>query len=230
MLGVLSARPRALAAAALAVLALWNVSFEGIYNSGVVAPRDQAITYDQLAVAQVDALRRRVVGAHGRLPPALWASAYERLGGAWLEDVGRPLGRIDIGREPAALPFLVGRGWYDPETEGDVTLRRSRGNGSWIRVPIRTVGDYEAVVRLRPELPAVPLRITFEVNREPVGIADVGPGWSEYRFQMPSRVLRRGLNDLGLIYSTTPRQARPEVPARNAAVAVDWIELSPARP
>jgi hypothetical protein len=86
------------------------------------------------------------------------------------------------------------------------------------------------VVRLRPELPDVPLRITFEMNREPVGIADVGPGWSEYRFQMPSRVLRRGLNDLGLIYSTTPRQARPEVPARNAAVAVDWIELSPARP
>ena len=132
VLAVVSPGLRAAAAVGLALLAVWNLSFEGIYNSGVVAPRDQAITYDQLAVAQVDALRRRVVGAHGRLPPALWASAYERLGGAWLEDVGRPLGRIDIGREPAALPFLVGRGWYDPETEGDVTLRRSRGNGSWI--------------------------------------------------------------------------------------------------
>ena len=230
VLGVLSARPRFLASSALAVLALWNVSFEGIYNSGVVAPRDQAITYDQLAVAQVDALRRRVVSQYGRLPPALWVFAYERLGGSWLDDVGRPLGRIDIGREPAALPFLVGRGWYDPETEGDVTLRRSRGNGSWIRVPIRAVEDYEAVVRLRPELPDVPLRLTFEVNREPVGTAEVAAGWSEYRFAVPSRVLRRGLNDLGLLYSTTPRQARPEVAGRNAAVAVDWIAFSPARP
>jgi len=230
VLAVLSPGLRTASAVGLALLALWNVSFEGIYNSGVVAPRDQAITYDQLASAQVDALRRRVVGAQGRLPPALWVSAYERLGGAWLEDVGRPRGRVDIGREPPALPFLVGRGWYDPETEGDVTLRRSRGNGSWIRVPIRTVGDYEAVVRLRPELPDVPLRLTFEVNREPVGTADVAAGWSEYRFAVPSRVLRRGLNDVGLIYSTTPRQARPEVAARNAAVAVDWIELNPARP
>jgi hypothetical protein len=230
LLGVLSARPRALAAAALALLALWNVSFEGIYNSGVVAPRDQAITYDQLAVAQVDSLRRRVVNAHGRLPPGLWVFAYERLGGLWLDDVGRAPGLVDLGSEPASLPFLVGRGWYDPEAEGGVTLRRSRGNGSWIRVPIRELGDYEAVVRLRSELPDVPLRITFEVNREPVGSADVGAGWGEYRFPVPSRFLRRGLNDLGILYSTTPRQVRPEVAARNAAVAVDWIAFSPARP
>jgi hypothetical protein len=230
VLGVLSARPRALAAAALAVLALWNVSFEGIYNSGVVAPRDQAITYDQLAVAQVDALRRRVVNADRRLPPALWVFAYERLGGLWLDDVGRSRGVVDLGNEPAALPFLVGRGWYDAETEDGITLRRSRGNGSWIRVPVREIADYESVVRLRPELPDVPLRITFEVNREPVGTADVGAGWAEYRFTVPSRVLRPGLNDLGLIYSTTPRQARPDVAGRNAAVAVDWIAFSPARP
>ena len=230
VLGALAPRRRALAAVALALLALWNVSFEGIYNSGVVAPRDQAITYDQLAAAQVDALRRRVVNGHGRLPPALWVFAYESLGGSWLDDVGRPPGRLELGQEPAAWPFLVGRGWYDPEREGDSTLRRSRGNGSWIRVPIRKVEDYEAVVRLRPELPDVPLRITFEVNREPVGVADVRAGWSEYRFAVPSRVLRRGLNDLGIIYSTTPRQARPEVAARNAAVSVDWIELAPVRP
>lgn len=230
VLAVLSVRVRVLAAAALAVLALWNVSFEGIYNSGVVAPRDQAITHDQLAVAQVDALRRRVVSGYGRLPPALWVFAYERLGGLWLDDVGRSRGLIDLGSEPAALPFLVGRGWYDAETEGGVTLRRSRGSGSWLRVPIREVEDYEAVLRLRPELPDLPLRITFEVNREPVGSADVAAGWSEYRFTVPSRVLRRGLNDLGIIYSTTPRQARPEVAARNAAVAVDWIALRPARP
>jgi hypothetical protein len=230
VLGVLSDRPRALAAAALAVLALWNVSFEGIYNSGVVAPRDQAITYDQLAVAQVDALRRRVVNAHGRLPPALWVYAYERLGGLWLDDVGRSRGLVDLGSEPAALPFLVGRGWYDPEREGDVTLRRSRGPGSWLRVPLSAAGDYEVAVRLRPEMTDVPLRVTLEVNREPVSAVDVTPGWSEYRFAVPSRLLRSGLNDLGLLYSTTPRTARPAAGGRNAAVAVDWVELRRVRP
>jgi hypothetical protein len=215
----------------LAVLALWNVSFEGIYNSGVVAPRDQAITYDRLAVAQVDSLRRRIVALHGRLPPALWVFAYDRLGGTWADEGERSLdGRIDLGSEPADMPFLVGRGWYDPEREGDITFRRSRGPGSWVRVPIRRTADEEAVVRLRPELPEVPLRITFEVNREPVGSADVAAGWSEYRFAVPARLLRRGLNDLGIIYSTTPRQARPEVASRNAAVAVDWIALRPVRP
>jgi hypothetical protein len=231
VLAALSTRGRALAAAGLGVLALWTLSFEGIYNSGVVAPRDQAITYDRLAVAQVDSLRRRIVALHGRLPPALWVFAYDRLGGTWADEGERPLdGRIDLGSEPADMPFLVGRGWYDPEREGDITFRRSRGPGSWVRVPIRHAADDEAVVRLRPELPEVPLRITFEVNREPVGSADVAAGWSEYRFAVPARLLRRGLNDLGIVYSTTPRQARPEVASRNAAVAVDWIELRPVRP
>ena len=231
VLAALSGRVRALAAAALAVLALWTLSFEGIYNSEIVAARDQAITYDRLAAAQVDSLRRRLVTLHGRLPPALWVFAYDRLGGTWADQADRSLGgRIDLGTEPAELPFLVGRGWYDPESEGDITFRRSRGPGSWVRVPIRRTADYEAVVRLRPELPDVPLRVTFEVNREPVGSADVVAGWSEYRFAVPARVLRRGLNDLGLVYSTTPRQARPEVAGRNAAVAVDWIALRPVRP
>ena len=231
VLAALSARGRALAAAGLAVLALWTLSFEGIYNSGVVAPRDQAITYDRLAVAQVDSLRRRMVALHGRLPPALWVFAYDRLGGTWADEGERSLGgHIDLGSEPADMPFLVGRGWYDPEREGEITFRRSRGPGSWVRVPIRHPADEEAVVRLRPELPEVPLRITFEVNREPVGSADVGAGWSEYRFAVPARVLRRGLNDLGIVYSTTPRQARPEVASRNAAVAVDWIALRPLVP
>jgi hypothetical protein len=58
----------------------------------------------------------------------------------------------------------------------------------------------------------------------------VAAGWGEYRFAIPAARLRAGINDLGLLYSTTPRQARPGVAMRNAAVAVDWIDLKPARP
>jgi hypothetical protein len=229
-LGALPRGGRRLAAAAMAGLALWTLSFEGIYNSGVVAPRDQAITYGQLAGAQAESLRRTVVARYGRVPDAAWRLAYEATGGTWLDGSARSLqGRIDLGAEPPALPFLVVRGWYDPQVEDGVTLRRSRGPGSWLRVPIRSATDSVAEVRLRPELPDVPLRVSLEVNREPVGAADVTPGWNVYSFPVPASVLRAGgLNDLGLVYSTTPRAARPAYVGRNAAVAVDWITLRPA--
>src|SRR5438552_1115845 len=191
-LGSLDRRLRPAAAGALALLALWTLSFEGVYNSGVVAPRDQAITYGELAAAQADALRRRVVALDGKIPARAWALAYGALGGTWVDGGRRSLGgRIDLGAEPPDMPFLVGRGWYDPQTEDGVTLRRSRGRGSWLRVALRAPADDEAVVRLKPEVPGLPLRVTFEVNRQPLGTAEVRAGWSEYTFAIPAAVLRR---------------------------------------
>ena len=222
-LAALPRHARPVSAVALALLALWNVSFEGIYNSGVVAARDQAITYRELARAQRDALRRKVVALDRRIPGPMWALGYDVLGGTWLDEGRRSLeGRVDVGAEPRDLPFLIGRGWYEPEAEGTVTFRRSRGRGSWLRVPLRDAADAEIVVRMRPE---VPTAVTFEVNREPLGTVELRPGWSEYTFAVPSRVLRRGLNDLGLIYSVTPRESDPARPRGNAAVAVDWIRF-----
>jgi hypothetical protein len=56
------------------------------------------------------------------------------------------------------------------------------------------------------------------------------PGWAEYAFAIPADRLRPGLNDIGLAYSATPREARPGEAGRNAAVAVDWLTLEPAVP
>jgi hypothetical protein len=44
-------------------------------------------------------------------------------------------------------------------------------------------------------------------------------------FGVPRGALRRGLNDLALRYSTTPREAVPGYRGKNAAVAVDWLRL-----
>ncbi len=226
-LAALQGGMRRLAAVAVAVLALWTLSFEGVYNSGVVVPRDQAIPYGRLAAAQADQVRRKVVASYGRVPDRLWRIAYDAAGGTWAGGGRGAIGRLDLGAEPPEMPFLVARGWYDPQTEDGVTLRRSRGPGSWLRVPIRDPVDSVAVLRLRPELPDVPLRVTLEVNREPVAAVNVVPGWSEYLFAIPASRLRVGLNDVGLVYSTTPRAARPGFGGRNAAVAVDWIALRP---
>lgn len=227
-LAFLRARPLAALGAGLAALVAWNLPFEGIYNSEMVARRDQAISLERLAPAQVDWAWRRLLALHGRLPATLWAIAYDNLKGVWLDEGPRSLdGRIDVGSEPLELPILIGRGWYPPESEDGVSFRRSRGRGSWMRVPVRTPADYRAVLRVRPEIPELPVRLTFEVNRRPVGTADLAPGWAEYAFAIPADHLRPGLNDLGFAYSSTPRQARPGEPGRNASVAVDWLTLEP---
>lgn len=227
-LALLRARPLAVLGAAMAALAAWNQSFAWVYNSELVARRDQAVSLDRLAPAQVEWAWRRLLGLHGRLPPTLWALAHDNLKGIWLDEGPRSLGaRIDLGNEPPDLPLVIGRGWYQPEIEGAVSFRRSRGRGSWIRVPIRTPATYRAVLRVRPEMADLPVRLTFEVNRQAVGTADLVPGWSEYGFLIPTHLLQPGLNDIGLAYSSTPRQARPGVPGRNAAVAVDWLVLEP---
>src|SRR5262249_60177847 len=106
-------------------------------NSGVVAPRDQAIPYGQLAVAQAGSFRREVVGLYGRLPDRLWRLAYGAAGGTWVGAGPRALTRLDLGAEPTEMPFLVGRGWYDAQGEGNVTLRRARGPGARLRRPPR---------------------------------------------------------------------------------------------
>jgi hypothetical protein len=224
-LSFLRRHPLVAPAGALALLAAWTISFEGVYNSGMVARRDEAIGLERLAQGQVDAAWRRLLALHGRVPDRVWVLAYDNLKGVWLDEGPRTLGgRVDLGSEPPDFPILVGRGWYDPETEGAVTLRRSRGRGSWLRVPLREPADYEAAVRLRPEVPVGPLELTFEVNGQAVGTTAVtGADWSEHAFAISAALLRPGLNDIGLAYSTTPREARPGQPGRNAAVAVDWV-------
>ncbi len=225
-LAFLRARPLTVLGAVLAALVAWNQAFQWSYNSETVARRDQAVSLDRLAPAQVEWAWRRLLALHGRLPPRLWALAHDNLKGIWLDEGPRSLGgRIDLGSEPPDLPVVIGRGWYQPESEGGVTFRRSRGRGSWIRVPVRTAADYRAVLRVRPEIPDLPVRLTFEVNRQALGTADLVPGWSEYTFLVPTDLLRPGLNDIGLAYSSTPREARPGVPGRNAAVAVDWLTM-----
>ncbi len=225
-LAFLRARPFLTLVPGVAALTVWNLAFERIYNSESLARRDQAVSLDRLAPAQLEAAFRWLLALHGRLPPTVWALAYDNLKGIWLDEGPRSLrGRIDLGAESPELPLVIGRGWYGPEAEAATTFRRSRGRGSWLRVPIRTPAAYRAVLRLRPEM-GEPLTLTFEVNRQVAGTAALLPGWAEYSFPVPAHLLRPGLNDLGLAYSSTPRESRPELPGRNAAVAVDWVMLA----
>jgi hypothetical protein len=226
-------RPLVPVAAALAALALWNLNFEYLYNSEAVAPKWQEVSLEELSRAQADLAGRAVLSWEGRLPRRLWFLLYENVKGVWLDEGARSLGGvIDLGNEPASLPAVVGHNWYPPETSGETSYRCSRGRRSWLRVPLRTVGDFEATLRLRAEHADLPVTVTVEVNGQEVGQTSAPAAWGDYVFQIPAALLHEGLNDVALVYSASPRPDLPGYQGRDSAVAVDFLRLrrTSARP
>jgi hypothetical protein len=217
-------RPLVPLAALVLGLVVWNRQLASIYQSEAVAAKGQAITLDRLLPAQVDLATRRLAATRS-LPAPLWTVLYDNLRGLWLDDQAGPLrGEIDLGREPD-LPGLVGDGWFPAEIEEGVTLRRSRGRRSWLRLPIRWPADTRVCVRARPEYDSVPVALRVEVNGRLSEPVPLGPGWNDYEIAVPGTAWRTGFNDVALVYSTTPRETIPDFHGRNAAVAVDRVWL-----
>lgn len=224
-------RPLVPVAALLAVLAVWNLNFEYVYNSGLLATKSQAVSLDALAGAQADLAWRAVASWERRLPRRVWLLLYENVRGVWLDEGPRSLGGvIDLGDEPPDLPQVVGHNWYEPETEGETTFRRSKGRRSWLRIPIRTVGDFEATLRLRAEQPELPVTVKIEVNGQAVGETAAPPSWGDYALSIPASALRPGLNDVALVYSASPRADLPGYRGKDASVAVDFVRLRRTSP
>jgi len=217
-------RPLVPVVAGLALLALWNLQFEYVYNSGLVAGKSGAVDLDRLAAAQLDVAHRRLVRWHGRIPAALWVLAHDNLNGVWIDEGTRSLrGVIDLGREPEDLPLVVGHGWYEPEQEGATDFRRSKGWRSWLRVPVRTASPVRMTVRARRGVPELPVRLRVEVNGVPAGEWDLPGEWTDLDFAVPETAVRRGLNDVALLFSATPRRDVPGYHGKDAAAAVDFV-------
>jgi hypothetical protein len=224
-------KPLVPVAAILTSLTLWNLNFEYVYNSGLLAPKSQAVSLDAVAAAQADLAWRAVAGWENSLPRGVWLLLYENVKGVWLDEGPRSLGgTIDLGSEPPDLPIVVGHNWYPPEAEGETTFRRSKGRRSWLRVPIRTEGDFEGTLRMRAEQPDLPVRVAIEVNGRRVGETTASQGWSDYSFAIPATALHPGLNDLALVFSASPRADLPGYRGKDAAVAVDWLRLRRTTP
>lgn len=222
----LRGRPLVPVACFLTLLIVWNLQFAYIYNSELVARKDQAVSLDRLTAAQLDVVFRRLVRQSERLPPRLWTVLYDNLKGVWLHEGSRSLnGRVDLGDEPVWLPILVGRGWYDPEREDGTSYRRSRGRRSWLRLPIRRPRDFQAVLRGRLEFTEEPVKLELAVNGLPLSRVELSPGWRDYSFLVPASSLRSGLNSFLFTYSVTPRQADPKFHGKNTVIAVDYLKL-----
>jgi hypothetical protein len=105
-------------------------------------------------------------------------------------------GRIDVGRGPTAV--LVGRGWAAPEEREGRWLRRTQGQRSTLRVPLRRPADLVVTVRARPDGVTSGASLGLTVNGIAGGERPLVPGWSDYAFPVPASVWRAGTNRLRL--------------------------------
>ena len=222
----LERRPLAPVAAALALLIVWNQQLAYIYNSEMVAGKGQAVSLERLAPAQVDVLARRVVRLSDRLPRRVWVLLYDNLRGVWLDEGPRSLGgNVDLGdAEPDGFPIL-GHGWSEPVRDGASSFRYSNSRRSWLRLPVMTPGDFDVTLRIRAAFAGAPVAVSLEAGGESVGPAALSSEWQEVTLRLPARLLAPGVNDLAVVYSTTPADVDPAFRGRNAAAAVDWIRF-----
>jgi hypothetical protein len=205
VVAVLRARPLVPVAALLGALVLWNVQFAAIYNRRLVAPKDQPITLDRLAAAQADLLYRDLLEWHDRVPRGLWVVAYDNLKGIWIDEGRSMKGVVDLGQDNRDLPFLVAEGWLAPESDGDVRFRRARGKRAFLRVPVRTPGEFRVVARARSLAGDRPVPIGLDVNGTLAGQATAPPSWSDLEFEVPRSAVVPGINLL-LLTATPPAE------------------------
>ncbi|MGH9318469.1 MAG: hypothetical protein ACRD3V_01055 [Vicinamibacteria bacterium] len=225
---VLRRRPMVLLSTAVVLLIAWNLRFAHIYNSMMVGTRNDALTLDRVAEAQVELSYRQLVEWHSWMPSALWVVLYDNLKGVWLDDGARSLkGMVDLGEEPEGYFPLVGDGWFKPEFEGRTSFRRSRTRRSRLTVPLREGKDCIVEVRARSEVESDAVDARLHVNGTNVGSVRLTEGWTVYSFEVSKSVLRPGLNELAFVYSDTPRTLDRSFRGKNAVWSVDWVRFLP---
>ena len=227
IIAALRRRPMWLIGGAMLGLAMWNAQLAYIYNSMMVATRDDALTFDKVAEAQVELVYRRLLRAHRWMPSPVWVVLYDNLKGVWLHDGSRSFGGlVDLGEEPEGFYPLVGDGWFVPEFEDRISFRQSRGRRSWLTLLIRNPKDYVLTFRARREVEDFPVSARVDINGNALGELDLVAGWSTYRLEVPESVLLPGVNQL-FFYPETPRRRLPGFRGRNTVMSVDWISLEP---
>lgn len=208
-------------------LALWNQQLTVIFRGRHLGGREDPVTLDRLAGAQVESFYHGWLAGESRLPRWLFVVGYDNLKGIWLDE-GRSLnGRVDLTLPDAEqpLPFLVGEGWLTPTQKEGVAFRRSRGPRSAIRVPVYSPGDFRMRLRARSVLGGVDVPIALEVNGHGAGQQVARPEWGDLAYDIPASSLSSGLNTLAFEYGLTRRDLEPGNRGLNSAVAVQDVRF-----
>jgi 4-amino-4-deoxy-L-arabinose transferase-like glycosyltransferase len=118
---------------------------------------------------------------------------------------------------------FMGGGWTEPHADG-VTVRVTRAERAYVRLPLPEKRPYDLVLRIDPVTPRSPERVDVLFNTRLVGRLQLSSNperVGSYKIRVTPEMQRRWSNSLVLIPSAT-------VPAGAAGARFGWIE--PAAP
>jgi hypothetical protein len=135
---------------------------------------------------------------------------------------------IDFGLEETDM--YRGEGWSWNEEMGGVSANWATAHQARVFIPLRQEGDYKLTLVALPfsYQGAPPQKVQVMMNGHPVSELSLTANWAPYEVDMPSTVIRYGLNELTLHFShlASPQDVLPESSDQRAlAVAVDYVKF-----
>lgn len=138
--------------------------------------------------------------------------------------------RLDFG--PQGRGFFLAKGWWPPESSGDIGFAWSAGSEStlafYLPDPWPLTLELSALPFRAPSLP--PQTMAVHVNGQRVGEVALQDGWRSYRLPLPARALKPGINTIRFVYGVVVSPAgivAESIDRRQLAVAFDRLELIP---
>ena len=135
---------------------------------------------------------------------------------------------IDFG--PEETEMYRGEGWAWNEEIGGVSANWATAQQARVFVPLRQGGDYKLTIAALPfsYQGAPPQRVNIAMNGHLLSELSLTANWAPYEVDIPSTVIRYGLNELTLHFShlASPQDVLPgSSDQRTLAVAVDYVKL-----
>jgi hypothetical protein len=135
---------------------------------------------------------------------------------------------IDFGLEETEM--YRGEGWSWNEEIGGVSANWATAQRARVFIPLHQEGDYKLTIAALPfsYQGAPPERVNITMNGHLVSELALTANWAPYEVDIPSTVIRYGLNELTLHFSqlASPQDVLPEnLDQRTLAAAVDYVKF-----
>jgi hypothetical protein len=235
-------------AAALAVLAVWNIALMAAAQSGEVRI-GETVSFDRAWGSQARFVHRWF-GNPFTYPASLVFALrngvspgeYDLLRtNRYLADPLQPYGRVDIGAPDTtgagtADEWLLGEGWHAPERDGPITFRWA-ASPALVRIPLDHAETLRVQVRIHAfAYPgAAPQTVSIVVNDVPASAAAcaalaVPADWQTVECTVDKAAWRAGVNrvELRFAYAQRPVDVGVGSDTRPLAAAIDWVRVTQA--
>jgi hypothetical protein len=135
---------------------------------------------------------------------------------------------IDFGLEETSM--YRGEGWSWNEEIGGVSANWATAQRARVFIPLHQEGDYKLTMTTLPfsYQGAPPQTVNITMNGHPVSELSLTANWTPDEVDIPSTVIRCGLNELTLHFShlASPQDVLPgSSDQRNLALAVDYVKF-----